>query len=79
MRRCACGLVTWNGWSVHSMLLPYLEATPVYNAINFSFDPLVCNSRHVPEHRLPNHDPGIPLPVRSVVGEEARLHQQLLR
>src|SRR5262245_2545806 len=27
--------VTWNGWSVHAMLLPYLEATPVYNAINF--------------------------------------------
>jgi prepilin-type N-terminal cleavage/methylation domain-containing protein/prepilin-type processing-associated H-X9-DG protein len=40
----ACGRVTWDGWSVHSMLLPYLEATPVFNAINFSFDPLVCNS-----------------------------------
>jgi prepilin-type N-terminal cleavage/methylation domain-containing protein/prepilin-type processing-associated H-X9-DG protein len=41
----ANGLVTWNGWSVHAMLLPYLEATPVYNAINFSFDPLVCASQ----------------------------------
>ncbi len=40
----APGQVTWNGWSVHAMLLPYLEATPVYNAINFMFDPLVCNS-----------------------------------
>ncbi len=39
-------LVTWNGWSVHAMLLPYLEATPVYNAINFAFDPLVCNSQN---------------------------------
>ncbi|MHB1559606.1 MAG: DUF1559 domain-containing protein [Isosphaeraceae bacterium] len=39
-------LVTWNGWSVHAALLPYLEATPVYNAINFSFDPLVCNSQN---------------------------------
>ncbi len=39
-------LVTWNGWSVHAMLLPYLEATPIYNAINFSFDPLVCNSQN---------------------------------
>jgi prepilin-type N-terminal cleavage/methylation domain-containing protein/prepilin-type processing-associated H-X9-DG protein len=38
-------LVTWNGWSVHAFLLPYLEATPVYNAINFAFDPLVCNSQ----------------------------------
>jgi prepilin-type processing-associated H-X9-DG protein len=38
--------VTWNGWSVHALLLPYLEATPVYNAINFSFDPLVCNSQN---------------------------------
>src|SRR5262249_46634729 len=36
--------VTWTGWSVHSMLLPYLEASPVYNSINFAFDPLVCNS-----------------------------------
>jgi prepilin-type processing-associated H-X9-DG protein len=26
------------------MLLPYLEATPVFNAINFAFDPLVCSS-----------------------------------
>jgi prepilin-type N-terminal cleavage/methylation domain-containing protein/prepilin-type processing-associated H-X9-DG protein len=42
---CGCSaLITWNGWSVHSMLLPYLEATPVYNAINFAFDPLVCSS-----------------------------------
>jgi len=39
------GLVTWNGWSCQAMLLPYMEATPVYNAINFSFDPLVCNSQ----------------------------------
>jgi prepilin-type processing-associated H-X9-DG protein len=37
--------VTWNGWSVHAMLLPYLEATPIYNAINFAFDPLVCSSQ----------------------------------
>src|SRR5262249_44545847 len=41
------GVVTWNGWSVHSMLLPYLEATPVFNAINFAFDPLVCNSGNI--------------------------------
>jgi prepilin-type N-terminal cleavage/methylation domain-containing protein/prepilin-type processing-associated H-X9-DG protein len=39
------GLVTWNGWSAQSLLLPYLEATPVYNAINFAFDPLVCSSQ----------------------------------
>jgi prepilin-type N-terminal cleavage/methylation domain-containing protein/prepilin-type processing-associated H-X9-DG protein len=43
---CNCGaLVTWNGWSVHALLLPYLEATPIYNAINFKFDPLVCSSQ----------------------------------
>jgi prepilin-type N-terminal cleavage/methylation domain-containing protein/prepilin-type processing-associated H-X9-DG protein len=42
---CGCSaLITWNGWSVHAMLLPYLEASPVYNAINFSYDPLVCSS-----------------------------------
>src|SRR5262249_25294523 len=37
-------LITLKGGSVYPMLLPYLEATPVYNAINFAFDPLVCNS-----------------------------------
>jgi prepilin-type N-terminal cleavage/methylation domain-containing protein/prepilin-type processing-associated H-X9-DG protein len=38
--------VTWNGWSCQALMLPYLEATPVYNAINFMFDPLVCNSQN---------------------------------
>ncbi len=38
--------VTWNGWSVHGLMLPFLEATPVFNAINFAFDPLVCNSQN---------------------------------
>jgi len=37
--------VTWNGWSVHALMLPYMEAAPIYNAINFMFDPLVCNSQ----------------------------------
>jgi len=39
-------LVTWNGWSCHALMLPYLEATPIFNAINFSIDPLVCNSQN---------------------------------
>src|ERR1700740_34353 len=26
---------TWNNWSAQSLLLAYLEQTPVYNAINF--------------------------------------------
>jgi prepilin-type processing-associated H-X9-DG protein/prepilin-type N-terminal cleavage/methylation domain-containing protein len=39
-------LVTWNGWSCQALMLPYLEATPVFNAINFAFDPLVCNSQN---------------------------------
>jgi prepilin-type N-terminal cleavage/methylation domain-containing protein/prepilin-type processing-associated H-X9-DG protein len=39
-------LVTWNGWSVHAMLLPYLEQNVMFNAINFMFDPLVCNSQN---------------------------------
>jgi len=38
-------LVTWNGWSVHAMLLPYLEQNVMFNAINFALDPLVCNSQ----------------------------------
>jgi prepilin-type N-terminal cleavage/methylation domain-containing protein/prepilin-type processing-associated H-X9-DG protein len=36
--------VTWNGWSVHGMLLPYLEQSVMFNAVNFMMDPLVCNS-----------------------------------
>jgi prepilin-type N-terminal cleavage/methylation domain-containing protein/prepilin-type processing-associated H-X9-DG protein len=41
---CGNPQVTWNGWSVHAMLLPFLEQGVMFNAINFSFDPLVCNS-----------------------------------
>jgi prepilin-type processing-associated H-X9-DG protein len=40
------GAVTWNGWSVHGMLLPYLEQTVMFNALNFMFDPLVCSSEN---------------------------------
>src|SRR6186997_3302889 len=29
----------WINWSVHAALLPYLEMTPLYNAINFSYSP----------------------------------------
>jgi prepilin-type N-terminal cleavage/methylation domain-containing protein/prepilin-type processing-associated H-X9-DG protein len=32
------GVGGWSDWSVHSMLLPYLEQTPLYNAANFNFD-----------------------------------------
>jgi prepilin-type N-terminal cleavage/methylation domain-containing protein/prepilin-type processing-associated H-X9-DG protein len=28
---------TWGTWSAHSMMLPYLEQTPLYNAINFDW------------------------------------------
>jgi prepilin-type N-terminal cleavage/methylation domain-containing protein/prepilin-type processing-associated H-X9-DG protein len=28
----------WVSWSAHSMLLPYIEQSPLYNAINFDFD-----------------------------------------
>ena len=28
----------WSDWSVHALLLPYLEQTPLYNAANFRFD-----------------------------------------
>jgi prepilin-type N-terminal cleavage/methylation domain-containing protein len=30
----------WASWSSHSLLLGYLEQTPLYNAINFSWGPL---------------------------------------
>src|SRR5262249_45996475 len=32
--------INWMGWSAHGLLLAYLEAGPVYNSINFSFDPI---------------------------------------
>jgi len=34
---------TWSGWSTHALMLGYLDQTPVYNAINFAFDPFVNN------------------------------------
>jgi prepilin-type N-terminal cleavage/methylation domain-containing protein/prepilin-type processing-associated H-X9-DG protein len=27
----------WNDWSIHAQLLPYMEQSPIYNAINFNF------------------------------------------
>ncbi len=61
----ACGQVTWDGWSVHGMLLPYLEQTAVYNAINFSFDPLVCNSGQFQSTALYTSIPGFLCPSDS--------------
>jgi prepilin-type N-terminal cleavage/methylation domain-containing protein/prepilin-type processing-associated H-X9-DG protein len=34
------GLTDWAGWSAQTMLLPYMEQRPVYNALNF-----YCNGR----------------------------------
>jgi len=31
------GYAGWTEWSAHSMILPYMEQTPLYNSINFSF------------------------------------------
>ncbi len=33
------GYIAWTGWSAHSMMLPYLEQSSLFNAINFDFDP----------------------------------------
>jgi prepilin-type processing-associated H-X9-DG protein len=60
--------VTWNGWSVHAMLLPYLEATPVYNAINFLFDPLVCNSQNFQNTAFLTRIPGFLCPSDTNAG-----------
>ncbi len=30
------GYNTWAGWSAHAQMLPFLEQTPLYNAINFN-------------------------------------------
>jgi prepilin-type N-terminal cleavage/methylation domain-containing protein/prepilin-type processing-associated H-X9-DG protein len=31
---------TWNDWSVHAVLLPYMEQNPLYNGINFNYPPV---------------------------------------
>jgi prepilin-type N-terminal cleavage/methylation domain-containing protein/prepilin-type processing-associated H-X9-DG protein len=62
-------LVTWNGWSVHGLLLPYLEATPVYNAINFAFDPLVCNSQNYQNTAFLTTIPGFLCPTDPYSGK----------
>ncbi len=41
------GNVNWMGWSAQSLLLAYLEQTPLYNAANFSFDPIQNVGGHV--------------------------------
>lgn len=33
----SAGNFAWENWSAHSMMLPYLEQQPLYNAINFMF------------------------------------------
>jgi prepilin-type N-terminal cleavage/methylation domain-containing protein/prepilin-type processing-associated H-X9-DG protein len=32
--------INWMGWSPHAMLLGYIEGQPLYDAINFNFDPI---------------------------------------
>jgi len=27
----------WSSWSAHALMLPYMEGTPIYNSINFTF------------------------------------------
>ena len=34
----------WNGWSMHSLMLGYMEQQPLYNAINFNFAPGVWSA-----------------------------------
>ena len=40
----SCGAAYWNGWSAQALMLGYMEQTAVYNAINFSIDPVVYGS-----------------------------------
>ncbi len=65
--------MTWNGWSVHAFLLPYLEATPVYNAINFSFDPLVCASQPFQNTAFLTQIPGFLCPTDPYSGKSQSL------
>ena len=31
----------WSGWSAHALMLNFLDQTPLYNSLNFDFDPYV--------------------------------------
>jgi prepilin-type N-terminal cleavage/methylation domain-containing protein/prepilin-type processing-associated H-X9-DG protein len=33
------GCIAWSGWSAQSMMLSYMEGSPIYNACNFNIDP----------------------------------------
>jgi len=33
------GCIAWSGWSAQSMMLNYMEQSPIYNACNFMIDP----------------------------------------
>jgi len=33
------GTEGWSSWSAHALMLPYMEQTAIYNAINFSYGP----------------------------------------
>ena len=41
------GSIFWMGWSAQGLMLSYLEQTPLYNAANFSFDPVQNVGGHV--------------------------------
>ena len=34
------GCISWMGWSAHALMFNYIEAGPLYNALNFYFDPI---------------------------------------
>jgi len=37
------GCVAWMGWSAQALMFGYMEQTAIYNAINFSIDPMQTN------------------------------------
>src|SRR3974377_2519911 len=43
----------WIEWSAHTMLLPYLEQGPIYNAVNFGNWNRIDGSSRVPNHAAP--------------------------
>ena len=36
----ATDMYSWNDWSIHAQMLGYMEQSPIYNAINFSYPPV---------------------------------------
>ncbi len=60
----AGGYAGWTEWSALAEMLPYMEQSPTYNAINFSFCRRLPDGLLYQHHRLDTRDQHVHVPVR---------------